>query len=87
MDTLGGSTSELSEKERYTLGFLIDLEDRGSEWPPLTRIVNAVGITHSGCESMLARLAGRGFVHIHVTLDESTKQYAITRAGRACYFA
>ena len=86
MDKEDDSVLALSEKERDTLGFLIDLEDRGSEWPYAQRIVNAIGITIPGGELLLARLADRGFVHIHPNLNEATTQYAITPAGRVRYF-
>jgi len=80
------NTSGLSTTERSTLGFMIDLEDRGSEWPDLRRIINYVGVTFSAGESLLLSLEERGYVDLHPNLHESSTRYAITPSGRACFF-
>ena len=79
-------TSRLSPREKNTLGFLIDLEDRGSEWPDLLRIINSVGVTSSVGGSLLASLGEKGYVDVHLNLNKSNRQYSITPAGRVCYF-
>ena len=80
------NASGLSPMERSTLGFLIDLEDRGSEWPDLRRVINYVGVTSSAGESLLLSLEERGFVDLHPNLYESSTRYSITPSGRACFF-
>lgn len=79
-------TSRLSPREKNTLGFLIDLEDRGSEWPDRRRIINSVGVTSSVGGSLLASLEEKGYVDVHLNLNKSNRQYSITPTGRACYF-
>ena len=67
------------------MGFLIDLEDRGSEWPYLKRIVNGIGVTISRGECLVARLGHRGFLQEHRNMDVLPR-YSITRSGREFYF-
>ena len=82
---IGDSTCVLAEIELRALQFLIDLEDRGSEWPHSRRIANATGITISTCEQFLSRLEMKGLVCEHFNLTDMTS-YSISQAGRECYF-
>ena len=78
-------SSCLSEVEAVLLKFLIDLEDRGSEWPHSQRISNGASLTISRCEQFLTHLEVRGFVCKHLNLTEMTR-YSISQSGRAHYF-
>jgi hypothetical protein len=67
------------------LRFLIDLEDRGSEWPLLKIITKGTGLTISRGEYLLDHLENQGFVCAHLNLTDLTR-YSISRTGREYYF-
>lgn len=75
----------LSEDEKTILRYMIDLEDRGSEWPPARRIVTGTAIGSLRVEALLSTLAFRGFVAAHLNLDEDPR-YSVTSSGRQTLF-
>ncbi len=80
------SIVELTEEHRRLLQWMVDLEDRGSEWPDLNRISRGSGIVSGKCEVLLGELIEGDLVADHDHVD-SVVRYAITREGRVRLFA
>lgn len=65
---------------------MVDLEDRGSEWPDLDRISKGSGIVSSACEALLTALTEAGYVVTHGNVDADSR-FAITPEGRLRLFS